>query len=245
MSIGNLFSGITSRLSDRRWGTKIADQEGNDRDTGVQVLAEEMANAFAAGGVTEFSEPVRLRYLGQGPAIIIEDGNGNAQALQFLRRSDEGQKVSAVTIGVRAESDGVMANAVLPSPAMTLTQEEQLAYYGRGMPYVHVLPGGPGDTNVGSGGTGGVGYPPRYNKPHGVQLPFASGGTSPCDAAASISGYSGSGRLVLTINDGVCAWASVCDLLKELTDYAASDQVLTHDSGGDCQWSDVGTCDGA
>lgn len=171
MSVGNLLAGLRSRLQDRRWGARIP-VDGTEKDTGVQVLAEEVANGLGAGGVTDVYEPVRLRWHGAGPLFVIEDVGETGQALQIVRRSEDGrEKVRAATVGVGLESDGLLANAVLPSPAFQFDPNEQFGYYDRGLPYVYTKPGGPGSTNVGDDGAGGVGYPPKYRRPQGVQIP--------------------------------------------------------------------------
>lgn len=101
MSLRSLFRSAAVRLMREEWGAKIVDIEGDERDTGVQELAEELYAMILSEEPIELFEPIVLNNNTDGPAIVIRqsatakdpitviDEDGNEETIQTKDDKDQ------------------------------------------------------------------------------------------------------------------------------------------------------------
>lgn len=102
MSMRALFAGVVSRLGRTKWGTKIKDFSGEERDTAVDQLAQEIAALLNSDGPIVLREPIQFIKKHGGPLFrVVYGGNDDSPLAQFYR---DGQQISQVQPTAAAES---------------------------------------------------------------------------------------------------------------------------------------------
>jgi hypothetical protein len=258
------------RLGSRKWGAQL-DLDGAKRDTGVQPLADELVNAVSStGGVTDVYEPVKIRWHGAGPLFQIEGTSENGTAIQFGKMVDG--LLKAMTLGAGGDSDGLVANNVIPTPWSKLSPEEIQEILNRGRSLWFKDPSLTG-TNVGEDGNGAAG---QGNRNYGTwQMDAAefsqlvmqilealiggccANGEGAAGAScvrslamhgwAAVSGWDQGARQTLSHeeDDPCISWIdapTACSLLADVPNYDAGKTQVLGHINGVCTMIDLGDC---
>ena len=74
MSLYQLFRNLIPRLTRTQWGNTITDRDGNERDSGVNALAEEIAAMLSSTAPLTLDEPLRIvkNYTGTTFEVVTE-----------------------------------------------------------------------------------------------------------------------------------------------------------------------------
>lgn len=134
-----MFNALAQMLLGRNWGSKVT-SGGKSVDTGVQELAEDLAQQFQAMSETaiEISRPIVINNRSGGPAFVVNNYGGDARAVMV--NLPDGTSSS---FGVGLGNQGIVAAEMVPDVNYQLDVHQYYVFqsFGNGAGGVTESPG--------------------------------------------------------------------------------------------------------